>query len=83
MNYEVNENLVARLKTFSEFTGILIVIIGVLVLIGWAFNISILKSPGPGFSTIKTNVGLAFIFIGFSLWLQQTNRINQNAIKVD
>ena len=78
MNYEVNENLVARLKTFSEFTGILIVIIGVLVLIGWAFNISILKSPGPGFSTIKTNVGLAFIFIGFSLWLQQTNRINQN-----
>jgi PAS domain S-box-containing protein len=78
MNYEVNENLVARLKTFSEFTGILIVIIGVLVLIGWAFNISILKSPGSGFSTIKTNVGLAFIFIGFSLWLQQTHRINQN-----
>jgi len=34
MNYEVNENLVARLKTFSEFTGIIIVIIGILVLIG-------------------------------------------------
>jgi len=78
MNSKFNEHLVIRLKTFSEFTGILIVIIGVLVLIGWAFNISILKSPGPGFSTIKTNVGLAFIFIGFSLWLQQTNRINQN-----
>ncbi len=78
MNFEVNEALVTRLKTFSEFTGILIVIIGVLVLVGWAFNISILKSPGPGFSTIKSNVGLAFIFIGFSLWLQQTHRINQN-----
>ncbi len=78
MNSDVNEHLVSRLKTFSEFTGIIIVIIGVLVLIGWAFNISILKSAGPGFSTIKSNVGLAFIFIGFSLWLQQTNRINHN-----
>ena len=78
MNSNVNEDLVNRLKTFSEFTGIIIVIIGVLVLIGWAFNISILKSAGPSLSTIKSNVGLAFIFIGFSLWLQQTNRINQN-----
>jgi len=78
MNSKLNEHLVIRLKTFSEFTGIIIVIIGVIVLIGWAFNISILKSASPGFSTIKSNVGLAFIFIGFSLWLQQTNRINQN-----
>ncbi len=78
MTIDTNEGLVARLKTFSEFTGIFIVIVGVLVLIGWAFNISILKSPSPDFSTIKSNVGLAFIFIGFSLWLLQTNRINQN-----
>ena len=78
MSFEADKDLVARLKIFSEFSGIFIVIVGVLVLIGWAFNIAILKSPGPGFSTIKSNVGLAFIFIGFSLWLQQTNRINYN-----
>ena len=78
MTIEAYDDLVSRLKTLSEFIGIIIVIVGVLILIGWAFNISILKSPGPGFSAIKSNVGLAFIFIGFSLWLLQTNRINQN-----
>ncbi len=78
MSFEADKDLVARLKIFSEFSGIFVVIVGVLVLIGWAFNIAILKSPGPGFSTIKSNVGLGFIFIGFSLWLQQTNRINYN-----
>ncbi len=77
MNSNVNEDLVNRLKTFSEFTGIIIVIIGVLVLIGWAFNISILKSAGPSLSTIKSNVGLAFIFIGFSLMVT-TNQPNKS-----
>jgi PAS domain S-box-containing protein len=64
------------LKRFSDFAGILIAFIGVMVIVGWAFDISVLKSPGTGFSTIKSNVGLAFIFIGISLWLQQSTRIN-------
>ena len=79
---EVNEKLVSRLKNYSEFSSILIVIIGVLVLIGWVFNIAILKSPGAGFSTIKSNVGLAFILIGVSLWLMQTKRVNYNNRRV-
>ena len=79
---EVNEKLVSRLKNYSEFSSILIVIIGVLVLIGWAFNIAILKSPGAGFSTIKSNVGLAFILIGVSLWLMQAKRVNYNNRRV-
>ncbi len=79
---EVNEKLVSRLKVSSEFASILVVIIGVLVLIGWAFNIAILKSPEAGFSTIKSNVGLAFILIGFSLWLLQTKRVNFNNTRV-
>lgn len=78
MTLKVNESLVSRLKTVSEYSGILVIIIGVVVLIGWAINISILKSPGSGFSTIKSNVGLAFILIGLSLWLQQSKRINHN-----
>ena len=65
-----------NLKTVSEILSIIIVIIGVIVLIGWAFNIPIFKSPGPDFPTIKSNVALCFILIGASLWLQQTKRIN-------
>ena len=47
-----------------------------MILLGWAFDIPILKSPSPAFSTIKSNVALCFILIGVSLWLQQTKRVN-------
>ena len=66
----------ANLKTTSEILSIVIVIIGIIVLIGWAFNIPLLKSPGPDFPTIKSNVALCLILIGSSLWLQQAKRIN-------
>jgi signal transduction histidine kinase len=72
----ISERRSNLLKRFSEFVSILISIIGLLVLIGWLFKISILLSPGSGFSTIKTNAGLAFLLIGFSLWFVQTKRIN-------
>ena len=73
-----NQNRLTKFRKLSEFFSVIIVIIGLIVLIGWMFNISILKSPGSGFSTIKSNVGLVFIFIGCSLWLLQTKRLNTN-----
>lgn len=65
-------------RKFSEIFAILLVFFGVLFLIGWAFNISLLKSPESSFSTIKSNVALSFILLGVSLWLQQSNRVNTN-----
>ena len=66
----------SRIKKFSEFLAILIAVIGVIIIIGWMFNINILLSPGSGFSTIKANVGIAFLLIGLSLWFVQTKRVN-------
>ena len=70
-------NFRTNLKTVSEILSIVIIIIGVIIFIGWAFNIPLLKSPGPDFPTIKFNSALCFILIGASLWLQQTKRINK------
>lgn len=74
---KLNYNIVNYLKHFSEYSSIIIIIIGILALTGWTFEIAILKSPSPYFSTIKSNAALCFILIGFSLWLQQTKRINK------
>lgn len=82
MTTQIDDNLVSRLKKISELFSILIVIIGFLVLIGWAFDISIFKSPGIGFQTIKSNVGLCFFFIGISLWLMQSRRINPRTRRI-
>ena len=71
-------NFRSNLKTVSEILSIILIIIGFIILIGWAFNIPIFKSPGPEFSTIKSNIALCLILIGASLWLQQAKRINVN-----
>lgn len=62
--------------SISEIISLITILFGILVLVGWAFNIKILLSPGEGFSTIKSNVGLAFILIGLSLYLIQNKRNN-------
>jgi signal transduction histidine kinase len=66
-----------HLKSISELISLVIIIFGILVLLGWAFNISILLSPGEGFSNIKSNVGLGFILIGLALYLLQDKRNNR------
>ena len=78
MIYEQYRIRLDRFKSFSEYLSIFIAFIGVIVLIGWMFNISIFLSPSSGFSTIKSNVGLVFILIGVSLFLLQTKRVNKN-----
>ncbi len=72
----ISEQRSSLLENFSEIVSLLVALIGLLVLIGWLFKISILLSPGSGFSTIKSNTGLAFLLIGISLWFMQTKRIN-------
>ena len=64
------------LEGVSEFLSILIAFLGLLILIGWMFNIPFLLHPGSGFSAIKSNTGLAFLLIGISLWFVQTKRVN-------
>ncbi|OPX58313.1 MAG: nitrate/nitrite sensor protein NarQ [Methanobacterium sp. PtaB.Bin024] len=68
---------ISLLKSISQIIAIIVAIIGFLILFGWAFNIPMFKSPGPAFSTVKSNVGLAFIAIGISLWIFQIQRENK------
>lgn len=78
----MDESYLSRLSNISEFLSIIIIISGIVILMGWLFNIPILKSPGLLFSTIKSNVTLCFVFIGISLWLLQAKRINSHNIKI-
>lgn len=71
-----------HLRKLSEIFAILLVFFGVIILIGWAFNISLLKSPGPAFSAIKSNVAFSFVLLGISLWLVQSNRVNKKYRRV-
>ena len=45
------------------------VIVGGMVLIGWALDIAALKSILPGWFPMKANAAVGFILIGIALWL--------------
>jgi PAS domain S-box-containing protein len=45
------------------------VVIGTMVLLGWVFDIVVLKSILPGWFPMKANFAVALILIGIALWL--------------
>ncbi len=69
MTTPLNTHFVLSLKAFSRYASIAIIILGGIVFCGWIFDLPILKSTFPGFTTMKANTTLAFIMAGFSLWL--------------
>ncbi len=52
-------------------TGAAAVLVGIVVLAGWALDIPVLKSILPTWVSMKPNTALAFILIGFALPLSQ------------
>ncbi|MEG4310181.1 PAS domain S-box protein [Microcoleus sp. AT8-B1] len=59
-------------KRSSQMASLLVIAIGCLVLLGWQFDISLLKTGFPGMtSTMKANTAICFLLAGVSLRLLQ------------
>ncbi|MGL4501183.1 MAG: PAS domain S-box protein, partial [Planktothrix sp.] len=62
----------------SQIAGLLVISIAVIVLLGWQFNLSLLKSGFPGMtSTMKVNTAICFILAGVCLILLSAPRPTQ------
>lgn len=64
-----SHQLASRLRWIPQVASASAVLVGNLVLVGWWFDIDILKTPAPEFPTMKANAALAFVLAGVSLWL--------------
>jgi PAS domain S-box-containing protein len=65
-------------KNISKVTAVIAILFGCCVIIGWIFNITILKSVLNGLVAVKSNTAVAFILIGISLFCCKNN-INPSA----
>ena len=61
--------VVRSLNRFVAFAGLFAIAVGSLSLIGWMFDIAVLKSVIPGQVVIKPNATIALALSGWSLWL--------------
>jgi PAS domain S-box-containing protein len=66
---QADPRIVAALKRVSQAAGVVAFLGGSLVVVGWLFDIPILKSGVPGLVAMKANTAIAFMLVGASLWL--------------
>ncbi|NJO77354.1 MAG: PAS domain-containing protein [Cyanobacteria bacterium RM1_2_2] len=57
------------LLSFSRKVSLLVTLVGGIVILGWAYDLELLKSVLPGLVTMKVNTAIGFILIGVSLQL--------------
>ncbi|MEG4888156.1 PAS domain S-box protein [Microcoleus sp. F8-D3] len=72
---------IAAVQSFSRKASVAVIAIGCTVILGWIFDVQLLKSILPGLVTMKVNTAVCFILGGFSLFVQQIRRTEATAIK--
>jgi len=58
----------------ARLMAVLVILLGFVVLVGWTFQIEILKAVLPGYVTMKANTALGFVLCGVSLLLGYLSR---------
>ena len=72
-------------RAYTSMAAFLAVIVGVLVLLGWAFDIATFKSMSPAWVSMKADTAVCFILTGSALLLMdwsQTGRVRAGSAKL-
>ena len=66
-------DVISLFSRLARAASIAVVVVGSLVLLGWAFDVAILKSFFAGLGDMKANAALAFVLSGAALWLSASD----------
>ena len=73
---------ISSLKSFSQAASVIAILVGCVVLVGWMFDITILKSILPTWVTMRANAAIAFVLSGVSLRLLRTEQASQQRRRI-
>jgi len=76
------DGLSPSLMLFPFVVGVITAVVGVIVLVGWLFDVTALQSILPGFATMKANTALGFALLGVALGLTQFGVVARRVGKV-
>jgi PAS domain S-box-containing protein len=71
-----------RNQQIARATSGVVVLVGCLVLIGWGWDIPLLKSIFPSLASMKANTALCFVLAGVSLGLQTRKRQSAHTVRI-
>src|SRR5919107_424736 len=71
--------LVTSLKTFSRASGVVAILVGCIVLLGWTFAVGNLRSGLPGPVAMNPVSAVGLLLAGVSAWLLQDERAGLRA----
>ncbi len=77
-----NQRLAFTSKSLSRSASAFAILVGCLVLVGWALDITTLKSVFSDLATMKPNAALAFVLAGVALWLLHDEQVDQRKQRV-
>ena len=66
-----------RLEFLSQAANAVVLLVGLVVLAGWIFDVPEVKAVVPGLATMKPNTAVAFFLAGMALWLFQDEQIRR------
>ena len=74
MTGTTNPRLVVGFRRFAQAGGVIVMLLGCVVLIGWAVDSPALRGIIPGLKSMNPGSALAFVIAGASLWAQSSPR---------
>ncbi len=79
---EANNPQLSQLKFFSKIASIIAILVGLLVIIGWTFNIESFKSIFPNIVAMKANTAICFMLSGISLFYLNEKQISKPKLRI-
>ena len=70
----LNQRMLSSLEALSRASSCLIAIIGLAVLLGWSFDIELLRAGLPGRTPVNPTTALALLLAACALWLHHQAR---------